>query len=329
MAMRLALTGTGKIVEELLPHLRDWGWEAAALCATPRSLEKGRALAARNGGFPVYDDYGAMLAETAANAVYLGVPNALHAPLAHQALAAGWNVIVEKPLTGSLREAEALARLARQEGRFLYEAITTLHQPDYAALKAQLPRVGPIRLVSCQYSQYSSRYDAFRAGETPPAFDPLHAGGALMDLNLYNLHWLLGLFGPPLQVRYDANLERGIDTSGVVHLVYPAFQAVSIAAKDCRAPGRYLIQGTEGYLLQETPANVCGAVTLHLNDGREERFHTPTEHRMEAEFRHFARQLQAGDLVSCYALLEQSLQVSAVLTAARRDAGIHFPGDEA
>lgn len=326
--MRLALAGTGQIVRELIPHLREWGWEIAALNATPRSLEKGRELSERYGGFAVYSDYTSMLGMAEADAVYLGVPNALHASMAKQALLSGWNVIVEKPLTSNLREAEEIAALARKERRFLYEAITTIHQPGYAILKEQLPRIGKVKLVSCNFSQYSSRYDAFRSGETPPAFDPAQSGGALMDLNLYNVQWLLGLFGSPEQVAYWANLERGIDTSGILYLKYPGFQAVSIAAKDCRAPSRYLIQGTDGCLLQETPANQCGEVTLHLNNGMEERFHIPTEHRMEAEFRVFSRQIQAQDFPGCEALLTQSLNVSRVLTQARQSAGIRFPADD-
>lgn len=325
--MRSAIVGTGQIVQTVLPYLQGWGWEPAAICATRRSAAAAREMAERNGCPAVYTDYPAMLAEVEADAVYLGVPNHLHAGMAEQALSAGWNVIVEKPMTSNLREAEALAGLAREKRLFLYEAVTTIYQPDYAALKAQLPRIGAVKLVSCDYSQYSSRYDAFRRGEVLPVFDSAKSGGALMDLNLYNLHWLLGLFGAPEQVEYHANIERGIDTSGVLLLRYPGFQAVSAAAKDCAAPSRYIIQGTEGYLMQDGPANQCGEVTLHLNDGREETFHTPTQHRMEMEFRTFARQMQAGDLGACYDALAHSLEVARVQTQARRSAGIVFPAD--
>ena len=275
----------------------------------------------------VYTDYAAMLRETDADAVYLGVPNALHYRMAEQALLAGRNVILEKPLASNLREAQQLSALARQEKLFLYEAITTVYQPDYAALKENLHRIGEIKLVTCNFSQYSSRYDAFQRGEIAPVFDTAQSGGVLMDLNLYNIHWLLGLFGVPEQVEYHANMDRGVDTSGIVLLRYPGFQAVSLAAKDCGAPTQYVIEGTEGYLMQNTPANICGEVTLHFNDGGEERFHTPTGHRMETEFRVFAQKIADGILDHCYAALDRSLEVSSVLTQARKSAGIRFPAD--
>ena len=325
--MKLAITGTGQIVQTVLPYLRNWGWGPVAICATERSAGKAHELAEQYGCPAVYTDYSVMLAETEADAVYLGVPNFLHAAMGKQALSAGRHLIIEKPITSNLREAEELADLARKKRLFLYEAITTMYQPDYAALKAQLHRVGTIKLVSCSYSQYSSRYDAFRRGEILPAFDPAKSGGALMDLNLYNLHWLLGLFGMPEHVEYLANIERGIDTSGVLLLQYPSFQAVSIAAKDCAAPSRYIIQGTDGYLMQSSPANQCGEVILHLNDGREETFHTPVQHRMEMEFRTFAQQIQGKDVDACYAMLSHSLEVSRVQTQARKCAGIQFPAD--
>lgn len=69
-------------------------------------------------------------------------------------------------------------------------------------------------------------------------------------------------------------------------------------------------------------------MTLRLNDGTEERFHTPTGHRMEMEFRVFARAIADRDLAHCYAALDSSLAVSRVLTQARQSAGIRFPADE-
>ena len=141
--------------------------------------------------------------------------------------------------------------------------MTTQYLENYNKIRELLPRVGKVKLVQCNFSQYSSRYDAFCAGETPVSFDPARAGGALMDLNVYNISYIVGLFGEPNQVHYTANIERGIDTSGILTMEYNSFRAVSIAAKDCGAPARYVIQGTKGYILQKSTANWCGGVTFH------------------------------------------------------------------
>lgn len=328
MNHKLGVVGTGTIAKEVIPLLKDWGWEAAALCGTPRSKAEVERLCAEYGIPAAYCDYAAMLAETALDAVYIAVPNFLHYGFIKQALESGKNVIVEKPMTSNDREARELETLAKERNLYLFEAITTVYLPNYLKTKAWLDRIGDIKIVSCNFSQYSRRYDAFRNGEVLPAFDPAKSGGALMDLNLYNLHYLLGLFGEPKSVRYAANIERGIDTSGILTLDYGRFQAVSIAAKDCAAPCSYTIQGTKGYIEMETPANFCLGVKLHLNDGTEEAFSENPASRLEPEFRYFAKEIASGEHNSCYERLAHSLAVSKVQTEARLGAGIRFPADE-
>ena len=50
------------------------------------------------------------------------------------------------------------------------------------SIRQRLPELGDLKLIQCEYSPYSSRYPAFRAGQVLPAFDPAMGGGALMDL---------------------------------------------------------------------------------------------------------------------------------------------------
>ena len=326
--MKLGIVGSGKIVQEFLPWLASSpAFEVAALCSTQRSAGKAAALCAQY-GVPLHvTDYSQLLA--AVDVVYIALPNLLHTAYAKAALEAGRHVIVEKPLAPCASEAAALSALAHRKGCFLFEAVTTQYLENYRKLRQLLPRVGQVKLVQCNFSQYSSRYDAFCAGQTAPVFDPQQAGGALMDLAVYNVSYIVGLFGEPQQVHYAANVEKGIDTSGILTMDYRSFKAVSIAAKDCAAPPRYVIQGTRGYLLQKSTANFCGPVTLHLNDGREEHFSLNGKRpRCAAEFEVIAHAIANGDQELCSGMLETSLAVSRVLTAARQTAGIKFPCDK-
>lgn len=326
--MKLGIVGTGYIVKEILPLFRGWDIEPAALCGTPNTKAEVDALCEEHGIGHAYYDYDQMVSEDCIDTVYVAVPNFLHYDFVKKALHAGKHVIVEKPMTSNDREAEELAELAREKNLYLFEAISTVYLPNYHKIRTWLSRIGTIKIVSCNFSQYSSRYNDFRNGTVLPAFDPKKSGGALMDLNLYNLHYLLGLFGEPKSVNYLPNIERGIDTSGILTLDYDTFKAVSIAAKDCAAPWSYVIQGTEGYIMQKTPANFCMEVTLHLNDGTEERFDEQPSSRLEPEFRAFAREITSGDRSACYEMLDHSIAVSRVQTTARLAAGIHFPADE-
>lgn len=326
--MRLGVVGIGTIAREVLPLLGEWGIETVALCGTPRRKEELEKLCEEYHIGAVYTDYAAMLREADIDTVYIAVPNHLHYEFVKSALESEKDVIVEKPMVSNVQEAEALARLAKERNRYLFEAISTVYLPNYTRIRELLPRIGDIKLVQCNYSQYSRRYDAFRAGETLPAFDPEKSGGALMDLNLYNLHYILGLFGNPADVSYHANIEKGIDTSGILMLDYDSFKAVSIAAKDCTAPLLYTIQGTKGCIRQETPANFCGKVTLRMNDGTEEIYDENPSSRLESEFRNFAQEIASGDRTGCYRMLDHSVLVSRIQTKARLGAGIHFPADD-
>ena len=260
--------------------------------------------------------------------IHVAVPNHLHYAYCRQGLIDGKNIIVEKPMCSNIRESEDLRRTAKDRKLFLFEAITTLHFDSYQKIREWLPRIGTVKLVNCNYSQYSRRYDAFREGTVLPAFDPEKSGGALMDLNLYNLHFVMGLFGEPKSAVYYANIERNIDTSGELIMQYDGFIANCTAAKDCAAPPVYVIQGTAGYIRTAYSPNLIGKVTLHMNDGTEETYDDGmAKRRLIPEFTHFIHIMNDNDHAACDALLEKSIAVSRIQTRARVNAGILFPAD--
>lgn len=326
--MKLGIVGSGIIVKEFLSiahHLKHT--TILSLCSTKRSEDDARALAEEHLIGQVFTEYEDFL-KSEADTVYLGLPNHLHFSYAYQALLAGKNVIVEKPFTPTIEQATVLSRTAREKHLFLFEAVTTLYQPDYRRVKELIPSLGSIRLVRCNYSQYSRRYDRFKNGEVLPAFDPACAGGALMDINIYNLHYAVGLFGMPESVHYFANMERGIDTSGVLLLDYGSFLCTLTGAKDCSAPNSCIIQGDKGYLIQDSPANLCKGGRMILNGGSEETIAGDSySHRMIGEFLEFEKIILSGDLDTCYGYLDHSLCVCKIQTDARQMAGIVFPAE--
>ena len=248
--MKLGIVGTGTIVEEVLPVLQQVkGLSCYGICGTKRSEAKAEKLKEQYQMQLAVSDYEKLL-DSEIDTVYIAVPNLLHFEMAKEAVLCGKHVIVEKPMTANERQAEELCALAKKQGVFLFEAITTRYQSNYQFIKEQLPTIGKIKMAVCNFSQYSRKYDRFQNGENIPVFDAKQAGGALMDLNLYNIQYLEGLFGEPQSVHYTANMEKGIDTSGVAILSYPGFQAVAIGAKDCQGQPEYRIEGSEGYIAQ-------------------------------------------------------------------------------
>lgn len=323
--MKLGIIGTGLIIREFLPELvKMENLDIVSIMGSPSGFEKAEALSIQYGiPKPVHDlDE---LCASGIDTVYVAVPNNLHFVYCKKALENGMNVIVEKPMTDDAGEAESLAAIARKKKLFLFEAITTVYMTSYQKIREWLPLIGEIKLVQSRYSQYSSRYDNFKKGIIAPAFDPKKSGGALMDLNLYNIHYVMNILGKPESISYFPNIERNIDTSGVLMMLYPDFTAVCTAAKDSDGECGGVIQGTKGFITSEMKPNVVGTVRLQLRDGTKEVVEEPfLTKRMIPEFTHFIRAIEEKDYDSCYEQLQKSLDVNEVLNRARIQAGIRF-----
>lgn len=326
--MKLGIIGAGMIVKELLratPYLKDI--ELEAIFGRKSSEGVMNELKDTYNIKNIFYDYEELL-KCDLDAVYIALPNNLHFEFAKKALESNKNVIIEKPMTSTYKEALILSDLARERKLFIFEAITNQYLPNYKKIKELLPTLGNIKIVQCNYSQYSSRYNSFKEGNVLPAFDPNFSGGALMDLNIYNIHYVVGLFGKPKNVEYYPNIERGIDTSGVLILDYDKFKCVCIGAKDCKAPIANNIQGDNGCIYQDTPANVCERFELLMNDGTSSVINENNyEHRMVNEFIEFRDIIKSNNLEKCYKMLDHSLIVTEVQTTARNKGGIVFPAD--
>ncbi len=330
--MKLAILGTGFIVAEgALPALKQVPEvEVTAIFARPKSKQKADALAVQYAIDKVYTDYEELLASDDVDFVYVGLTNSVHYEYAKKALLAGKNVIMEKPFASTLAEVRELVDLAKERKLYMFEAVTLLHMPNFAAIQKSLPELGRIRAVVANYSQYSSRYDRYLKGEVLPAFDPECSGGALYDINIYNLNFIAGLFGAPDDVIYEPNIGyNGIDTSGILRLKYPDFTAVALGAKDSDSPGFISIQGEKGWLRVKGAPNVLQSFELSLH-GTQITTHYELNrypHRMVHEFIKFEEIYSQ----KAYEVMEEGLNVSLIVmeTAekARKNAGIVFGCD--
>ncbi|MEJ8737344.1 Gfo/Idh/MocA family oxidoreductase [Erysipelotrichaceae bacterium HCN-30851] len=320
--MKLGIAGAGMIVVQgLLQFVHEIsGIEIVGISATKRSEEKLKRLSEEYHIPYTFTDYDEMLGVKEIDTVYVAVTNELHYEFCKKAILAGKHVICEKPFTICVDEVKELYDLAKQHQVILLEAITNQYSPNYLKIKEEVKKLGNIHVVSCNYSQYSSRYDAFKRGEILPAFDADKAGGALMDLNVYNIYFTVGLFGMPKHVQYFANIEQRVDTSGILVLEYENFKAVCIGAKDCEAPSSAIIEGENGYLKAIGPASVCATVDYKYRDTKEEgTFNNHTdEHRMKFEFVEFERIIREHDMASVEQAERNSIMVMEVITLARK-----------
>ncbi|MGN0159088.1 MAG: Gfo/Idh/MocA family protein [Brotaphodocola sp.] len=318
--MKIGIAGAGTIVPVFLQAQKNIGeFHIQAICATKNSREKLMGLAQEYGIETIYDSYTEMVSDPSIDCIYVAVPNHLHASFCRQALEHEKSVICEKPFCSNLKEALELTALAERKKQFLFEAISNQYLPNYEKVRELLPRLGRIRIAELNFSKYSRRYDAFKRGELPAVFDPEKSGGALMDLNVYNIHFITGLFGEPQAVQYYANRERGVDTSGILILTYPDFQCVSIAAKDCQTSFSIKIQGEQGCIHSECASNSFQHFSLSEKNGSVEHYAlNQEENRLYYELRAFADMVKTQDRERNRQNLNHTLMVQKILDAARK-----------
>ncbi|WP_028776181.1 Gfo/Idh/MocA family protein [Shimazuella kribbensis] len=326
--MNIATIGTGPIVDSMMPAIQELE-DIQCIAMYSRKEETARALAEKHKITTIYTGLDAMLMDPSIDVVYVASPNSLHYTHSYQALQKGKHVICEKPFTSTVQELEVLIALAKSKNLLLFEAITTIHLPNYQFIKENISKLGPIKLVQCNYSKYSSRYQQLLTGDTPNIFNPVYSGGALMDINIYNLHFVVHLFGKPALVTYMANKHsNGIDTSGVLVLRYKDFIAELVGSKDSNSMHFAMIQGENGYLHVESSVGECRKVMLDVPDQKMEWNNQTNANQLFYEMQTFHQIYQAGDTTTCYQLLDHSLAVMQIVETARKDAGIVFSADK-
>ncbi len=119
-------------------------------------------------------------------------------------------------------------------------------------------------------------------------------------------------------MRYSANVDRGVDTSGVLVLEYDSCTAVCVCAKDSDGPIRSKIQGTGGWIVADGSPNVMAGLQVQTRGADAEAIDLSVHaHRMVEEFREFERMIREHDLVARDAGLDHSAAVLEVATRAR------------
>lgn len=327
--MKVAILGAGTIIPDFLEASEKLDtMEVYAIFGQERDLPAMKEFQDKYQITCIYHDYEKLLADENVEIVYVALPNHLHHMFAKKAIEHKKHVIVEKPFASTYEQAKELVELAGKNQVYVFEAIPNQYMPNYLKTKELVERVGDVKIVQMNYSQYSRRYDLFKEGTVLPVFDPKKSGGALMDLNVYNVHYILGLFGKPQNISYHANIERGIDTSGILVLEYPGFQCVTIGAKDCKAPVSINVQGDQGYVHSDEPANVYGSFEFGYNSGEKEEYSLNVgQPRLYYEMKTFMDMVEKDDREMSDKVNQHTLDVMEVLDEARRQAGIVFEGE--
>lgn len=148
----IGLSGYGRVHLQLARECRDRGeLEIVAAAVINRAEEAANIAELAAHGTEIHDDHEAMLQRHAGQIDLCLIPTGIHwhAPMTIAALRAGANVLVEKPLAGSVAEVEAIQAAERETGRFVAVGFQDYYEPGTAWLKSELVRgvIGELRSV--------------------------------------------------------------------------------------------------------------------------------------------------------------------------------------
>ncbi|MPY87106.1 MAG: gfo/Idh/MocA family oxidoreductase [Luteitalea sp.] len=241
---RWGIVGTARIVRRLVEPLRAPGHTLVAVA----SRDKARADSfARQWDIPrAYGDYAELLAAPDIDAVYIPLPNTLHAEWTIKAAAAGKHVLCEKPLALNVDDVDAMAEAAARAGVVLAEAFMYRHHPVTLAARQLIVdgAVGAVRLMR-------GAFTFTLTGDGNVRFDPMLGGGALWDVGCYPVSWMRYVLGAePIEVSATAITgPTGVDVATAATLRFPGD---IVGQFDCgfTAPFRTEMQviGSEGVL---------------------------------------------------------------------------------
>ena len=252
--VRWGVLSTARIAtESMIPGLRRAG-RCELVAIASRDGAAARATADRLGIPHAHGSYEALLADPDVDAVYVPLPNHLHAEWATRALRAGKHVLCEKPLALTAAQAEGMAAEADAAGRLLMEAFMYRFHPTWrAALELVAEgRIGRLTAVDSWFSYFNDDVTNIR---NVLAF----GGGALYDIGCYGVSLSRLLFGAE-PVAVSGTIRRdpgtGVDVLTVGTLAFEHGIASFGCSTRAEPDQRVDIYGTEGRISIEIPFNI-------------------------------------------------------------------------
>jgi D-xylose 1-dehydrogenase (NADP+, D-xylono-1,5-lactone-forming) len=285
-SLHWGVLGAARIArEQVIPGIRRSG--CGDVLAVSSASGRAGSYAEELGIPRAYDTHAALLADPDVDAVYIALPNALHAEWIVAAARAGKHVLCEKPLVlgaGELDEVEAAVTAA---GVHVAEAFMYRHHPQLATVRDLLAAGEVGDLVAVQSRLH---FPLPRSGEPDIRLRPELGGGSLLDLGCYPVDLFGGLLGSdPDDVAAVCRREGGVDVRTAAVLRYGDVVATLDCSFDAPMVHTATLLGSEGtitlpHAFRTDLAGGIGTVLLdRFGDTR----------RIEVAGDHYAEQIRA------------------------------------
>lgn len=269
--VRWGLLSTANINRSLIPAIRA-SERGELVAVASRSLDRAQAYA-REWGIPkAFGSYQEMLESGEVDAIYISLPNHLHAEWSIRAMEAGVHVLCEKPFAISMDEVDRMIEKSKTTERVLAEAFMYRHHPQ-TKIVGELVRQGRLG----QLTMIQGAFNFAMQGRENVRLVPEWGGGALWDVGVYPMSYAQYIYGgPPSEVFGMQWLgDSGVDENFVGQMHYPGGSFSQLTCS-FRTPFHTFIEitGTEGRLYLNRPFTRMeageGIVNFYPNEGEPE-----------------------------------------------------------
>lgn len=240
--LRWGILATGWIAELFVTDLQAAGLSVTAV----GSRTKGKAAAfAKRFKIPnAHGSYEDLVADPEVDIIYVATPHPQHVDTALLALEAGKHVLVEKPFTLNAKEAGEIVDKARAKKLVVLEAMWTRFLPHMKRIHEIIDAgtIGKLRSVSAEHLQFlpsdpKHRLNALELG-----------GGALLDLGIYPISFVIDILGAPTSVSATARFkETGVDAEVATLMRHEGgTMSTTVSALDLAGQNLAYVHGSKG-----------------------------------------------------------------------------------
>jgi predicted dehydrogenase len=265
--IRWGILGTAKIaIREVIPAMKAGNFCSIEAVAS-RSIESAREVAEQFGISKAYGSYEELIADPSIDAVYIPLPNHLHAEWTIKAAKHGKHVLCEKPLAMNCAEVRTLIDVQSEANVKIEEAFMVRTHPLWTTARELLKkgRIGKLQSVMMFFSYFNDDPKNIRN-------QSYTGGGALMDIGCYCVNFSRFIFADEPS-RVSALVRRNeisrVDTLTTAILDFPKGHATFTCSTEIAPYQRMQILGTKGRIEIEIPVNFPSDrdTRIYIDDG--------------------------------------------------------------
>lgn len=315
--IKMAIMGAGTIAVKMAVTIGQME-NVQAYAVAARDLQRAEEFSKKHNFSKAYGSYEDMLKDENVDLVYIAVPHTLHYKCAKMCLEAGKHVLCEKPFCVNAEQSKEIIKMAEEKKLLLTEAIWTRYMPSRKIIDDILESkiIGEVTSLTANVG--------YELSDVKRIWDPKLAGGALMDVGIYLLHFARMIFGEEdVKITSSAVFKDGVDMIDSIVMTFADNKVATMQSNVYAVQNRNgSIFGTKGYM-EITNINNPEKITIYDSEYKEIKVVEVPEQitGFEYEVEACVRGIQAGEIECPEIPHSETIKVMEIMDSIRKSWG--------